>query len=142
MRVGSLTLRVGVRVEARRRLRGSYPDDDLQAEEGWGAEPADYCVPFHVPDGTLGRVTLARTYVTPFPYRILFDSGVELSLAEGDVLRVTEQPSEREKEQDEALWRVPRDQMFTVYCSRWIARVHRPCPQLNRHPGPCGLPPR
>ncbi|MFM9812902.1 hypothetical protein ACKI16_30875 [Streptomyces scabiei] len=142
VRVGSLTLDVGDRVEARHRLQGSYPDDGLEAEEGPGAEPADYCVPYRVPAGTLGRVTLVRTYFTPFPYRILFDSDVELNLAEGDIVRVAEQLSENEREQDEALWTIPPDGMFTLYCSRWIDRVGRSCPQLSRHRGPCGLPPR
>ncbi|MBT2530484.1 hypothetical protein J7E91_35370 [Streptomyces sp. ISL-99] len=142
VRVNSLTLQEGDRVEASRRLRGSYPDDGLEAEEGRGAESADYCVPFHVPPGTLGRVTLVRQYVAPFPYRVLFDNAAQLSLAEGDVVRVAEQPSERERERDDALWRIPPDGMFTIYCARWIDRVGRPCPQLNRHPGPCGLPPR
>lgn len=141
-RVGSLTLLVGDRVEARCRLRGSYPDDGLEAEEGWGAEPADYCVPFHVSAGTLGRVTLVRTYITPFPYRVAFDSGTELSLAQGDVSRVAEQPSQSERERDDALWTIPPDGMFTLYCSRWIDRVGRACPQLSHHRGPCGLPPR
>ncbi|WP_221360904.1 hypothetical protein [Streptomyces beigongshangae] len=142
VRVGSLTLDVGDRVEARRQLRGSYPDDGLEAEEGPGAEPADYCVPYWVPAGTLGRVTLVRTYVTPFPYRILFDSDIELNLAEGGIVRVTEQPPENEREQDEALWTIPSEGMFTLYCSRWIDRVSRPCPQRSHHRGPCGLPPR
>ncbi|MFI6341014.1 hypothetical protein [Streptomyces sp. NPDC050535] len=142
VRVGSLTLQVGDRVEARRTLRGSYPDDGLEAEEGCGAEPADYCVPFHVPAGTLGRVTLVRTYITPFPYGVAFDNGTELSLAQGDVARVAEQPSESERERDEALWTIPRDAMFTLSCSRWIDRVGRACPQLHHHRGPCGLPPR
>ncbi|MFJ8158429.1 hypothetical protein [Streptomyces sp. NPDC094468] len=142
VRVGSLTLNVGDRVEARRRLRGTYPDDGLEAEEGWGGEAADYCVPYHVPAGTLGRVTLVRTYVTPFPYRIHFDSDVELSLDEGDVTRVTEQPAENERERDDSLWTIPPEGLFTLYCSRWIDRVGRSCPQLSHHRGPCGLPPR
>jgi hypothetical protein len=142
VRVGSLRLRVGDRVEAGRRLRGSCPDDDLEAEEGWGAEPADYCISYHVPAGTLGRVTLVRTYITPFPYGVLFDEGPELSLADGDVVRVAEQPSERERERNDALWHIPPGGMFTSHCARWIDRVGRPCPQVNRHPGPCGLRPR
>ncbi|MDX3166014.1 hypothetical protein PV516_19690 [Streptomyces scabiei] len=143
MRVGALTLQVGDRVEARRRLRGSYPDEGLEAEEGWGALPEDYCVPYHVPPGALGRVTLVRQYIHPFPYGILFDNDVELSLSEGDIGRVTEQPSEREREQDDALWRIPHGEMFTtIYCAKWIDRVGRACPQYKRHPGPCGLPPR
>lgn len=142
VRVGSLSLHVGNRVEARHRLQGSYPHDDLAAEAGWGAEAADYCVAFHVPPGSLGRVTRVRQYVTPFPYGVAFDNGVELNLAEGDVVRVAEQPSEWEREQDDALWRIPPDEMFTIYCARWIGRVGRACPQLSRHPGPCGLPPR
>ncbi|MFE7763029.1 hypothetical protein [Streptomyces sp. NPDC057438] len=142
VRVGSLTLHVGDRVEARRQLRGSYPHADLEAEEGWGAEPEDYCVPYRVPAGTLGWVTLVRTYITPFPYGVVFDSGPELSLAEGDIVRVTEQPSENERERNDALWTIPPDGMFTLYCCRWVDRVGRACPQLRRHRGPCGLPPR
>ncbi|MGW0670617.1 hypothetical protein [Streptomyces sp. NPDC002746] len=142
VRVGSLTLHVGDRVRASHRLRGSYPDEDLEAEEGWGAEPADYCPTHDVPAGALGRVTLVRQYVTPFPYCIRFDNDVELGLAEGDVFRVPEQPSERQREQDEALWHVPADGAFTTYCCRWIDRLSRMCPQFSGHPGPCGLPPQ
>ncbi|MEW1723906.1 hypothetical protein [Streptomyces sp. NPDC093109] len=128
-------------MEARRRLRGSYPDDGLEVEEG-GAEPADYCVPYDVRAGALGRVTRVRSYVTPFPYGVLFDSGVGLSLAADDIVRVTERPSERERDRDDALWHIPPDEMFTTYCSRWIEGVSRACPQLRHHRGRCGLPPR
>ncbi|WP_276314384.1 hypothetical protein [Streptomyces sp. WAC 01529] len=39
-------------------------------------------------------MTLVRQYVAPLPYGIVFDNGVQLSLAEGDVVRVAEGPSE------------------------------------------------
>ncbi|MEV7750116.1 hypothetical protein ACFY7F_06215 [Streptomyces griseofuscus] len=81
VRVGSLTLHVGDRMRASHRLQGSYPDEHLEAKEGRGAEPADYCVTHDVPTGTLGRLMLVRQYVTPFPYCIRFDNDVELSLA-------------------------------------------------------------
>ncbi|MFJ2561314.1 MULTISPECIES: hypothetical protein [unclassified Streptomyces] len=142
VRVGQLTLRCGDRVEATHRLRGSYPHDGLEAEEGWGAEPADCSVSYHVPPGTLGRVMLVRQYVAPYPYVVLFDSDVELSVAPGDVNRVTEQPSEWEREQDESLWHIPPGEEFRTYCARWINRAGRPCPQHRHHQGPCGLPPR
>ncbi|PPS89548.1 hypothetical protein [Streptomyces sp. MH60] len=81
--VGSLTLREGDRVQAVRRLRGSYIDEDLE-QEG-----EDCRVPYDVPAGAPGRITLVRRYVSPFPYRVLFDNDVELSLAAtGDVERI------------------------------------------------------
>ena len=46
-----------------------------------------------MPTGTLGRLMLVRQCGTLFPYCIRFDNDVELSLAEGDVFRVPEQPS-------------------------------------------------
>ncbi|MFI9214286.1 hypothetical protein ACIGW7_39925 [Streptomyces sp. NPDC053253] len=136
VRVGSLTLRVGDRVKADRRLRGSYLDEDLEAEGEDCREPYD------VPAGALGRLLTVRQYVTPYPYRVAFDSGAELSLAAGDVVRTDEQPSEYEREQDEALWRIPAGEFLRSRCSRWIDRVGRPCPQFSSHAGPCGLPPR
>ncbi|WP_329345510.1 hypothetical protein OG252_52060 (plasmid) [Streptomyces sp. NBC_01352] len=136
VRVGSLLLRDGDRVAAGRRLRGSYVDEDLEAEG------EDCRVPYDVPAGTLGRVIRVRQYVTPFPYGVAFDNGVDLSLAVGDVVRVAEQPSERERERDGALWHIPPGELFTIRCSRWIDRVGRACPQLRLHQGPCGLPPQ
>jgi hypothetical protein len=180
VRVGSLLLRVGDRVEAGRRLRGSYVDEDLEAEGEDCRIPYDvpagtlgrvirvrqyitpfpydvpagtlgrvirvrqYITPFpyDVPAGTLGRVIRVRQYITPFPYAVAFDSSVDLNLAVGDVVRVAEQPSEREREQDGALWHIPPGELFTIRCSRWIDRVGCACPQLRLHRGPCGLPPR
>lgn len=136
VRVGSLTLREGDRVKAACRLRGSYLDEDLEAEGEDCREPYD------VPAGALGRMIRVRRYVTPFPYRVAFDTGVELSLAVGDIERTEEQPSEWEREQDETLWHIPDAEFFRSRCSRWIDRVGRPCPQLPSHRGPCGLPPR
>ncbi|MGW2841922.1 hypothetical protein ACWCWD_29555 [Streptomyces sp. NPDC001493] len=142
VRVNSLILRDGDRVRAAHRLRGSYLDEDLEDEEGWGAEPADYSVPYDVAAGSLGRVILVRQYVSRFPYIVAFDSGPELSLAEGDVVRVPEQPSEWEREQDERSWHIPEGEFLRGRCSRWIDRVGRPCPQVSSHQGPCGLPAR
>lgn len=136
VRVGSLLLRVGDRVEAGRRLLGSYIDEDLEAEG------EDCRIPYDVPAGTLGRVIRVREYVTPFPYAVAFDNDVDLNLAVGDVVRVAEQRSERERERDDALWFIPPGEMFTTRCSVWIDRVGRACPQLRLHRGPCGLPPR
>ncbi|MDX2802672.1 hypothetical protein [Streptomyces scabiei] len=136
VRVNSLTLRNGDRVAARRRLRGSSVDEGLEAEG------EDCHVPYDVPGGTLGRVLLVRQYVTPFPYGVLFDNDVELNLTEGDIVGVAEQPSEQMRERDDALWHIPAGGMFTTYCSRWIDRVGRACPQFRHHPGPCGLRPR
>jgi hypothetical protein len=82
VRVGSLTLRDGDRVAATRRLCGSYTHEGLE-DEG-----EDYRIPYDVPAGTLGRIITVRQYVTPLPYRVLFDNDVELSLAQGDVERV------------------------------------------------------
>ncbi|NEB06468.1 hypothetical protein [Streptomyces sp. SID13726] len=136
VRVGALTLRGGDRVVADRRLRGWHLDENLEADGEDCREPYD------VPAGALGRVLVVRQYVTPFPYRVTFDSGVELSLAPGDVVRTDEQPSTWEREQDETLWHIPEGEFFRSRCSRWIERVGRPCPQLPSHRGPCGLPPR
>ncbi|WP_435245133.1 hypothetical protein [Streptomyces tendae] len=136
VRVGSLTLRDGDRVRAAHRLRGTLLDEDLEAEG------EDCHEPYDVPAGALGRLIRVRQYVTPFPYHVLFDSGVELSLAAGDVERTDEQPSEYEREQDEALWHIPEGEFLRGRCSRWIDRVGRPCPQFTAHRGPCGLPPR
>ena len=133
--VGSRTLRDGDRVRAARRLRGSYMDEDLEAEG------EDCRIPYDVPAGTLGRVTRVRQYVAPFPYTVAFDTGTEVSLAPGDVVRVEEQPSEYEREQDETAWHIPPGTAFTAVCARWIDRVSRPCPQPRSHVGPCGLPP-
>ncbi|MFJ2745859.1 hypothetical protein ACIO3O_40080 [Streptomyces sp. NPDC087440] len=142
VRVGALVLREGDRVEARRRLRGSYPHEGLEAEEGASADSADYSVAYDVPARTLGRVLRVRQYVTPFPYSVRFDTGIELSLAEDEITGVVEQPSEHEREQDDALWHIPADRMFSSACSLWIDRVGRACPQFTGHRGPCGLPPR
>ncbi|MEU6285000.1 hypothetical protein [Streptomyces sp. NPDC047028] len=136
VRVGSLNLRDGDRVKADRRLRGWYLDEDLEAEGEDCREPYD------VPAGALGRLVRVRQYVTPFPYLVVFDSGLELSLAPGDVVRTDEQPSEYAREQDETLWHIPEGEFLRSRCSRWIARVGRPCPQFSGHSGPCGLPPR
>ncbi|MGW6602594.1 hypothetical protein [Streptomyces sp. NPDC055036] len=136
VRVGSLILRDGDRVKAGHRLRGSFLDEDLEAE---GEDCRD---PYDVPAGALGRVVRVRQYVTPFPYHVIFDSGVELSLAAGDVVRTDEQPSEYEREQNESLWQIPPGEFLRSRCSRWIDRVGRACPQLRLHRGPCGLPPR
>jgi hypothetical protein len=38
VRMGSLTLHVGDRVRASRRLRGSYSDEDLEVEVAWGGQ--------------------------------------------------------------------------------------------------------
>ncbi|MFJ6540507.1 hypothetical protein ACIQMP_07665 [Streptomyces sp. NPDC091385] len=136
VRVGALTLWDGDRVAADRRLQGWYLDEDLEAE--W----EDCREPYDVPAGALGRLLTVRQYVTPYPYRVAFDSGVELSLAPGDIVRTDEQPSEWEREQDETLWHIPEGEFLRSRCSRWIARVGRPCPQFSGHSGPCGLPPR
>ncbi|MFD9813308.1 hypothetical protein [Streptomyces sp. NPDC059080] len=66
----------------------------------------------------------------------------ELRLAEGDVVRTDEQPSEYEREQDETLWHIPDGEILRSRCGRWIDRVGRPCPQLSNHEEPCGLPQR
>nr|WTE08776.1 hypothetical protein OH765_40050 [Streptomyces anulatus] len=136
VRIGSLVLQDGDRVKAGHRLRGSYVDEDLEAEGEDCREPYD------IPAGALGRMIRVRQYVTPFPYHVLFDSGVELSLAAGDVVRTHEQPSEYTREQDERLWHIPPGEFLRSRCSRWIGRVGRPCPQFSGHSGPCGLPPR
>ncbi|MBT2469356.1 hypothetical protein J7E97_16095 [Streptomyces sp. ISL-66] len=136
VRVGALTLQDGDRVRATHRLRGTHLDEHLEAEG------EDCWEPYDVPAGTLGRVLRVRHYVTPFPYRVAFDTGIELSLAAGDVVRTGEQPSEWEREQDETLWHIPEGDFLGSRCSRWIHRVARPCPQFAAHVGPCGLPPR
>ncbi|MGW1189256.1 hypothetical protein [Streptomyces sp. NPDC002559] len=135
VRTGELTLRAGDRVRAARRLRGWYIDEGLE-DEG-----EDCREPYDVPAGALGRVVLVRRYVSPYPYRVVFDAGMELSLAPGDVVGVDEQPSEYEREQNEDLWRIPPGEFMRSRCSRWIDRVGRPCPQHTGHEGPCGLPP-
>ncbi|MER0442991.1 hypothetical protein ABR738_00115 [Streptomyces sp. Edi4] len=136
VRAGSLTLQNGDRVRATHRLRGTYLDEDLETEG------EDCHEPYDVPAGALGRLLRVRRYVTPFPYHVLFDSGIELSLAAGAVERTDEQPSDFEREQDETLWHIPEGEYLRGRCSRWIDRVARPCPQFTRHQGPCGLPPR
>ncbi|MFD5906475.1 hypothetical protein ACFWHG_33950 [Streptomyces microflavus] len=136
VRVSALVLRDGDRVKAARRLRGWYLDEDLEAEGEDCREPYD------VPAGALGRMIRVRQYVTPYPYHVAFDTGVELSLATGDVVGTEEQPSEWQREQDETLWHIPEGEFFRSRCSRWIDRVGRPCPQFAAHRGPCGLPPR
>ncbi|WP_330335753.1 hypothetical protein OHS33_39605 (plasmid) [Streptomyces sp. NBC_00536] len=136
VRTGSLTLRDGDRVKAARRLRGSYIDEELEAEG------EDYRVPYDVPAGALGRLVRVRRYVTPFPYHVVFDTGEELSLGTDDVVRTDEQRSAYERELDESLWHIPESDLFRSRCSRWIDRVGRPCPQFSFHEGPCGLPPR
>lgn len=135
VRVGALTLRAGDRVAAAHRLRGSYVDEDLEVEGEDCREPYD------VPTGTLGRMLTVRQYVTPFPYAVAFDTGVELSLRAGDVVRVPEQPSQWEREKDPALWFIPPGGAFASHCARWIDRLGRVCPQFRGHSGPCGLPP-
>jgi hypothetical protein len=83
VRVGALTLQEGDQVQAAHSLRGSYIDEDLE-QEG-----EDCRVSYDVPAGTQGRVLRVRQYVTPFPYRVLFENDVELNLAAtGDVERV------------------------------------------------------
>ncbi|MFI5987122.1 hypothetical protein ACIBEA_40435 [Streptomyces sp. NPDC051555] len=136
VRSGALTLQDGDRVKAAHRLRGSYIHEDLEAEG------EDCRVPYAVPTGTLGRVIQVRRYVTPFPYRVAFDTGEDLSLAAGDVVRTGEQPSARQREQGETPWHIPDGEFLRSRCSRWINRVGRPCPQFASHKGPCGLPPR
>ncbi|MEV8455555.1 hypothetical protein AB0467_28305 [Streptomyces sp. NPDC052095] len=123
------------RVRVARRLHGWYVDEDLEYEG------EDCHEPYDVPAGALGRVVLVRRYVSPYPYRVLFDAGeVELSLAPGKVVRVEEQPSEHQRERDELLWHIPDGEHFRSRCSRWIDRVGRICPQYTGHKGPCGLP--
>ncbi|MFG2408794.1 hypothetical protein ACGFR8_31510 [Streptomyces brevispora] len=130
---GALTLRDGDRVRAAHRLRGSYIDEELEAEDAGGH------VPYDVPAGTLGRMVRVRQYVTPYPYLVVFDTGDELSMAAGDVVRTDEQPSEYEREQNSRLWHIPDGEFLTIRCSRWIDRVGRSCPQFASHEGPCGL---
>ncbi|MFE7842888.1 hypothetical protein ACFU53_44550, partial [Streptomyces sp. NPDC057474] len=93
--------------------------------------------------------TRARTASTPpagptaAAYcRSVLGTDVELRLAESDIVRVNEQPSEQVRKRDEALWHIAPGQMFTTCCSRWIDRVGRACTQLRRRRGPRGLPPR
>ncbi|MEU9405681.1 hypothetical protein AB0E08_08240 [Streptomyces sp. NPDC048281] len=84
VRLGQLTLKKGDRIAATRRLRGTYIDEALEDE-------AEDCrIPYHVPGGTLGRVVLVRQYVAPFPYVVLFDNDVELSVEQGDIERVAD----------------------------------------------------
>ncbi|MFH8483160.1 hypothetical protein [Streptomyces sp. NPDC018055] len=135
VRVNSLLLHEGDRVKASRQLQGSY------IHEGLEDEGEDCRVPYDLPAGALGRVTRVRQYVSPYPYVVLFDNDTELSVTEHDVMRVPEQPSEYQREQDDSLWHIPEGHAFTMVCARWIDRVGRACPQHKGHPGPCGLPP-
>ncbi|MFM9449159.1 hypothetical protein [Streptomyces acidiscabies] len=90
VRVNSLTLREGDRVQARRTLRGSALSEDLEMEVGrYGSEPADYHIPYNIPAGALGTIYLVRQYVAPYPYGVIFDNGTELNLREGDIERVS-----------------------------------------------------
>ncbi|MFM9735184.1 hypothetical protein [Streptomyces niveiscabiei] len=143
VRVGSLTLSEGDRVQARRRLHGSALSEDLEAEVGrYGSEPADYHVPFHVPAGTPGRISLVRQYVAPFPYRVLFDNDVELNVVQGDIERIEDVPPAVVRQQEEDAWHIPPGEFFSIRCSRWVPGKGRPCPQYKGHRGKCGLPPR
>ncbi|MGW1436937.1 hypothetical protein ACWD7M_17005 [Streptomyces griseus] len=134
-RVNALILHEGDRVRATRHLRGSY------IHEGLEDESEDCRIPYDVPAGTLGRITRVRQYVSPYPYVALFDNDTEISLIEHDVERVSEQPSQHQREQDDSLWHIPDGGAFTTHCARWIDRLGRACPQHKGHPGPCGLPP-
>jgi hypothetical protein len=133
--VGGLVLEDGDRVKAARRLRGSW------IHEGLEDEGEDARVPYDVAAGTLGRVLRVRQYVSPHPYVVAFDNGVELGLATDDVVRVPEQPSEYAREQVDSLWHIPDGEAFHSVCARWIDRVRRACPQHRGHDGPCGLRP-
>ncbi|MFE6000372.1 hypothetical protein ACFQ6C_26485 [Streptomyces sp. NPDC056454] len=133
--VNSLLLHEGNRVRASRQLRGSY------IHEGLEDEGEDCRIRYDVPAGTLGRVVRVRQYVAPFPYVVVFDTGAELSLTEGEIERVPEQPSQHQREQDDSLWHIPDGGAFTTHCARWIDRLGRACPQYKGHPGLCGLPP-
>ncbi|MFB8441200.1 hypothetical protein ACFC7A_19355 [Streptomyces niveus] len=97
-----------------------------------------------MPAGTLGRVLTVRQYVSLFPYVVAFDTGVDLGLAEGDIVRVREQPSLWQREQDPANWSFPPGGAWTwtTHCAQWIDRLGRMCPQHRGHRGPCGLPTR
>jgi hypothetical protein len=84
VRVGSLNLQEGDRVAARYRLRGSY------IHEGLEDEGEDCRIPYNVPAGTRGHIVRVRQYVCPFPYVVIFDNHVEISVEQGNVERVAD----------------------------------------------------
>ncbi|THA72476.1 hypothetical protein E6R60_26460 [Streptomyces sp. A0642] len=83
LHLGSLVFREGDRICAARRLQGSFIDEDLE-DEG-----EDATVRFDVPAGAKGRILKVRQYVAPFPYVVIFDNNVELSVRQDDVSRIS-----------------------------------------------------
>ncbi|MFK0294804.1 hypothetical protein ACIQU6_30630 [Streptomyces sp. NPDC090442] len=81
LHLGQLRFMAGDRVAAAVPLRGSTLDEDLELEEGDGQ------IPYSVPAGTPGRVHAVRGYVSPFPYRVTWDTGLELSVAEHQLVQ-------------------------------------------------------
>lgn len=72
---------VGDPVRLRTGRRFTWTDEDLETEG------EDARVSVELAAGTQGRVTMVRSYQTPFPYVVLFDGDQEVSVREEDIER-------------------------------------------------------
>ncbi|MDH6711422.1 hypothetical protein P3T27_008180 [Kitasatospora sp. MAA19] len=88
VRTSHVRLKEGDRVELLEPVHATWTEEDLAAEEYW---EQDARVRVTVPAGTLGVITRARHYPTPFPYVVAFDRGPECGVRDHQITRCADQ---------------------------------------------------